>query len=284
MILRIDPAWLAFDLINVLFMIAYPIVTAVWARSYLRVSWRYIGYGALIFFLFQLISRIPAIQIIQIGIAPVLARSPSLLWGWLLALAISAGLFEEIGRYVGYRWLMGGEVKSWPRAVMYGIGHGGLECWFTALLAAASLVNLLILGQTDLSTLPPAARAEITRQIAALNAQPVWFPLLGAWERLWTLPVQVALSVVVLQVFQRRQFRWLWFAVAAHALVDLCPLALNRILARAPLTASLLSEALLAIFGLIALATIIRFRTMPTAEPDVRIGAHTPGETAPPAS
>jgi acetoacetyl-CoA synthetase len=44
---------------------------------------------------------------------------------------------------------------------------------------------------------------------------------LAAFERLWTLPIQVAFSILVLQVFTRRSLVWLWLAIGGHALVDL---------------------------------------------------------------
>jgi hypothetical protein len=44
--------------------------------------------------------------------------------------------------------------------------------------------------------------------------------MMGFVERVLTIPVQIAFSVLVLQVFIRRQSRWLWFAIAWHTLVD----------------------------------------------------------------
>src|SRR5215467_9912701 len=55
------------------------------------------------------------------------AGSQALFIGLLFAWALSSGLFEEVGRYVGYRVFMGREEKTWSKAVMYGIGHGGAE-------------------------------------------------------------------------------------------------------------------------------------------------------------
>lgn len=105
----------------------YPVILALVARRRLGVSWRYFGYGALIFLLFQIVSRIPLVTVAGLVLKPELHASRGALFAWLTVLALSAGLFEEVGRYVGYRWLMGKEPKTWDKAVMYGIGHGGLE-------------------------------------------------------------------------------------------------------------------------------------------------------------
>jgi uncharacterized membrane protein YhfC len=63
----------------------------------------------------------------------------------------------------------------------------------------------------------------IQQQFAALGG---WEPLVGGFERILALCLQVCYSVLVLQCFVRGQRRWFWIAVAAHALVDfLVPMA-----------------------------------------------------------
>ena len=48
-----------------------------------------------------------------------------------------------------------------------------------------------------------------------------WYDsLLGALERLLVLPIQIALTIMVLQVFLRGQIRWLWLAIGWHALLN----------------------------------------------------------------
>jgi len=260
----VNSGWLAAGLIATLFMLVYPAAVAIWVHRRLQVSWRFFGYGALIFFLFQILTRIPAVQIIQSAIIPALQKSPDLRWIWFLALALTAGLFEEVGRYVGYRWLFRGQEKTWSRAVMYGVGHGGLEAWFTAILSITTFINLIVLSQTGLSALPPATQEVVRQQIAAVNSQPVWLPLLGAWERFWTLPVQVALSVLVLQVFLQNSLRWLGLAILAHAAVDFSALALGQVTAIPITVRPIAIEVLVAVYGLIGLWVIQHFRDNPT--------------------
>src|SRR5690242_19822700 len=125
--LHINSGWLINATIAAAFVILYPIALAIIAHRRLKVSWRYFGYGALIFFLFQIITRVPLVIWLQARLAPQLQASVTLRIAWLVGLALTAGLVEEIGRYVGYRWLMRREEKTWSKAVMYGIGHGGLE-------------------------------------------------------------------------------------------------------------------------------------------------------------
>ncbi len=260
--------WLALEVLAALFAILYPLVLVLVLRRRLGVGWRYVAFGALIFLLFQLISRVPLVGVANQLLAPWLQASLVALVGWYGVLAITAGLFEEVGRYVGYRWLMRREEKTWEKAVMYGVGHGGLEsAVLVGLGIIGTLASLLVLASVNLATLPAAQQEAVSRQYAALAAQPGWFPLLALWERLWTLPVHIALSVVVVQVFLRGQQRWLWIAVLAHALLDFVVLVVQLPLSGHPVAAGLLAEGVVAIFGVLALWTIRALRPVPSALP-----------------
>lgn len=109
---HVNQSWLIVAIIADAFAILYPVVLAIIAHQRLRVGWKYFGFGALIFFLFQVISRVPLVTWLGIVLAPQLKASPVFLYIWLAILALSAGLFEEVGRYVGYRWLMRREEKT----------------------------------------------------------------------------------------------------------------------------------------------------------------------------
>src|SRR5579859_2254824 len=61
--------------------------------------------------------------------------------------------------------------------------------------------------RTNRSTPPsvpgPSSASRSHQQLQTLNAQPGWAALFGAWERLWTVPIQIAFSMIVLQVYAR---------------------------------------------------------------------------------
>ncbi len=269
-VIQVNGGWIASQAAAVLFQIAYPLVVALFVWRRLRVGWRYFLYGALIFLVFQLITRVPAVQIIQGLLGPQLAASRELLFIWIVVLALTAGLFEEVGRYVGYRWLMGKETKTWGKAVMYGLGHGGLESiLLVGGLGLLTLINLIALSNMSPSALPPDQLPLVQQQLAAINAMPPWLPLVGAFERLMTLPVQVAFSVMVLQVFTRGRLVWLWLAILAHALVDFLVVAVVTFLPLDESMRILVPEAIVAVFGLLALWVIFRLRAAepPAGEP-----------------
>lgn len=260
--LQISAGRIAATIVAILFEALFPLAAAWLVSRRLHVSWRYFAYGAIIFLIFQLISRVPIVLAIQGALAPQLQASRPFLFGWLAALALTAGLAEEIGRYVGYRWLFR-EEKTWSRAVMYGLGHGGLESMaLVAGLTLLGLINLLALSTINLAALPLTdEQRELARQqLAAVAAQPDWLPLVGAWERLWTLPVHVALSVMVLQVFRRGQIWWLWLAIAAHTLVNLLAASIAPAFELQGATAILIPEVIVTLAGLAGLWVIWRLR------------------------
>jgi uncharacterized membrane protein YhfC len=131
-------------------------------------------------------------------------------------------------------------------------------------LTVLGLINLLVLPSV-IGTLPAEQRATVEQQLAAVAAQPDWLPLLGAWERLWSIAFHVAMSVVVLQVF-RRGLVWLWLAIAAHTLVDFVAVGLPSFLGLQGMAALLAPEAIVTIVGLISLWVIWALRDPPVED------------------
>jgi uncharacterized membrane protein YhfC len=167
-----------------------------------------------------------------VALGDTLAASPTLQWGWLALLSASAGVCEEVGRWIGYRWLFRPEQRTWRQGVLYGLGHGGLESMvLIGGLSALSLAGLVALNGTDVvAQLPPEQRQAARAQLAALAVQPAWFPLLGAWERLSALALHVGLSLIVLRAFNQRSPIWLAVAVVVHTTVNFVAVALLRLL------------------------------------------------------
>jgi uncharacterized membrane protein YhfC len=266
---HVDTAWFASAIGAIVFEILFPLLLAFFISRRLKVGWRYFLYGALVFFVCQLILRVPAVQVIQTLITPQLKTSSALLWGWLFILALTAGLFEEVGRYLGYRIFMRNEEKTWNKAVMYGTGHGGIESiLLVAGLGALTLVNLFLLPTLNLSSLPADQQKQIVDQFAAIAAQPGWLPLLGAYERLCAIAFQIAMAVVVLQVFRRGQIRWLWLAVLAHFAFDFATIGVAQGLPLLGVTnatlVALAAEGVVTIGALGALWTIFALRDTPS--------------------
>ena len=194
-----------------------PVLLGWWIARRFRAAWRFWFLGAGVFLLFQGLTRIPLMIAIQSH--PAVREALQQPWwrgSFLFAAAASAGLMEEGGRWVAYRWFIPPEQRRFPTALMLGAGHGGLESIGIGVLVAFSLVGYLTLVLAPPTQLSPEQMAAAQAQFQALAS---WEPLLGAWERLATLVVHLALSVMVLLSF-RRGGVWWWAALAAHTMVN----------------------------------------------------------------
>lgn len=251
--------------LNTLLMIAAPVALWLWLRRRWpeAFTWRLIIVGALMFILSQVV-RIPLLGgltlLFQSGVLPGPPRDLGPAFN-ILVLSLSAGLFEEAARYVGYRWLAQ-DARSWKPGIIYGAGHGGVEAIILGALVGITLLSMLSLQNVDVSTLPipPEQQAQTARQVAEFWSAPWYLTLLGWVERVFALILHVSLSVMVLQVFVRRQWRWLFLAMGWHALVNAGAVTVLR--AYGPVA----SEIALAVVALLSLMIILNFRSDPTAE------------------
>ena len=213
--------------VSIVIQFLFPVALGVWFARRYGVGGRVFLYGALVFFVAQMLLRTPLLQAVAPKILPWAQSTSGDMTLYLAGLAITAGLFESVGRWAGYRWLFpqGHIPYLWETAVAYGIGHGAAESiLLVGVSSALSLIQAVTLtGMTPeaLQAAVPeasleAAQAAQAQYLAMTGLAPIW----GGVERILTMALHVALSLIVLQVFTRRQLRWLWVAVGIHALVD----------------------------------------------------------------
>jgi uncharacterized membrane protein YhfC len=146
------------------------------------------------------------------------AGRPLLVLG--LAAGLSAGLFEEVARYLIFRyWLReeGGTLLPWK----YGIGHGGVEAIFTGSLALYALVQVLALGGEGILESFPAEQADLIRsQLEMYWAVPWHQTLLGAWERVSALLFHLGASVFVYKSVREKNLIWFLVAILGHTALN----------------------------------------------------------------
>lgn len=210
-------------LLNGLTMVILPIVVGVFLSRKLKVRWLLWWIGGAIFILSQ-IGHIPfnilLTMLFQQGILP----SPPLEYTTVfnaVILGLSAGLWEETILYASYRWWVK-DARSWAKALMLGTGRGGIESIILGVIVLYNFSRMYAMRGIDLSTLvPPEMQPMIEEQIRLFWSTPWYLTLLGAIERVFTLVFHMSAAVLVLQVFLRKQIRWLWIAVLWHAVIDI---------------------------------------------------------------
>ena len=207
--------------LDALIMITLPVAVGVFLARKLGVTWMLFGAGALTFIASQIV-HIP----LNIGLTTLFAKGslPTPPAEWQLPfnavmLGLTAGLSEELSRYLVYRRFLK-SARTWRQALMFGAGHGGAEAIILGVLVAATFVTMLSLRGSDLSFVPADQRELATQQIAAFWSAQWYDTLLGAVERVSALCVQVSLAVIVLQSFTRNNPLWLGLAIVWHAVVD----------------------------------------------------------------
>jgi uncharacterized membrane protein YhfC len=135
-------------------------------------------------------------------------------------LGLSAGLFEELFRFGMFRW-WAKDARSWRKGVLAGAGHGGAEAIILGAIVVYAFVQFAYLRNADLSKIVSADQLALAKQQVSGYWSMTWYnSLLGALERLFTIPTQIALAVLVLQTFTRKQWFWVWLAVLYHAALD----------------------------------------------------------------
>jgi uncharacterized membrane protein YhfC len=250
-------------LLNAGLMIAMPVGLAIFLTRRWRTGWRLWLIGAATFILSQ-VGHIPfnallSPLLLQTGLTQLSMPAQILISAVILGL--SAGLFEELFRYGMFRW-WAKDARSWRAGILTGAGHGGAEAILLGLLALYVFLQLAALRHADLSAFFPADQLELAREQVAAFWSMTWYDsLLGALERLFTIPIQISMAVLVLQCFLRRQGFWVWLAVAYHALVDATAvLGVNYL-------GSYGTEALVAGYAILSVTIIFLLRTPEPAPP-----------------
>jgi uncharacterized membrane protein YhfC len=239
-------------LLNSLLMIGIPVGLAIFLAVRWKLGWRLWFIGAAVFILSQ-VGHIPfnALATLVLNRTPLagLSGTGQLLFNAVF-LGLSAGLFEELSRYAMYRW-WAKDARSWRRGVLAGAGHGGAEAIILGIITLASFVAMVMYRNADLSAIVPANQLALAQQQVAAFWSTSWYDSL---ERAFTIPVQIAFSVIVLQTFTRRQGFWVWLAVLFHAVVDAAAVIGISQWGIYP------TEAMVAVFSAIAVALIFLLR------------------------
>ncbi len=251
--------------LNGFLMIAIPIGLAFYLSRKFNLGWRLFWIGG-VTFLFSQIIHIPFNSLVNpIFTQPYFISLPAAEQNIILSvfLGLSAGLFEEISRYVMYRW-WAKDARSWSRGLLVGAGHGGVEAIILGLLVLYGYIQMLAVRGMDVSTLVAPDKVELAKaQIQAYWSAPWYMTMLGALERIFTIPLHLACSLLVMQAFTRKKLWWLGLAILYHALADGVAVFTSQIG-----FSSLAVEGILGIFAVMSVAIIFALR-QPEPLPEV---------------
>lgn len=165
--------------------------------------------GILIFFITQIVIRLPLIGFVF----------PKMKWyenmflnTWLSAifLALTAGLVEEIGRYIAFKYILKNN-RTYSDGIAFGFGHGGIEAiLITGISCIVILIGILVGNGFNLG-------------ITATDVFIVGF------ERLCAMVIHIGLSIIVLYGVRENHIKYLVIAILIHTLVNFPIIILSRV-------------------------------------------------------
>lgn len=181
--------------------------------------------GAAGFFLFQIIIRIPLLNLLSMNKGfQAFAAGHYILY--CLALAFTAGLFEVAGRYMAAKIMA--KQLTFRRGFAAGMGHGGIEAMF--IVGMTYVNNLLYIIMINSGVFDQLVRQ--TEQLGAdagalyaakdvlINAEPAMFYLAG-YERILTMIFHVAMSLLVCYfVWNKKDMQGILICLLFHTMTD----------------------------------------------------------------
>jgi uncharacterized membrane protein YhfC len=192
------------------------------------VPWRLWGAGALTFVASQIVHLPLNWAVGLLGTSRGLGLLP--LVPVALAAGLSAGLCEELARYVTLRFVMRSPKRTWKEAIQFGAGHGGIEAMILGAIVALSLGTMVLFRFVSPSSfgLDPSTAAALTTARDKFFATPWFMGLAGGFERVFAITSHVGFSVLVMRAVARRKVGYLGAAIAGHAFLDALALWASR--------------------------------------------------------
>lgn len=249
---------------TLLLSMAFPIILALWYKQKSNYAVKAVLVGVGVFLVFQVFTRIPLLSLLHTQ-PRVKDFADQAFFLYALLLSLSAGLFEEIGRYLGFRFLLRDKLQH-KNGIAYGIGHGGIEAialvGFAAVnnLVYAFLINTGRFEETVRGTVPDATADRIFEQLTTLSP---WMFFAGGIERFFTLIIQIALSLIVMYSVKKKKISLLIQAIVIHTALNVSALTAGKV-------SLLFSEIVVGVFAVVAFVYILRSRNEDTPEQGVK--------------
>lgn len=183
--------------------------------------------GMAVFLIFQVFTRIPIIQLVlpKIEWYNVMSVANPVLYG--LFLGITAGVFEEVGRFLGFKIGLKNN-RRWIDGIAYGFGHGGIEAM--VITGIASISNLVMLIGLNNGTFDASKLGMSEESLRALfNETGNMMILLGGVERIFAITIQIALTLLVLYSIRKRKLIYLGIAILMHTIIDSLAVILSKV-------------------------------------------------------
>ena len=182
--------------------------------------------GAIIFLIFAcILEMFPHIFFLYMDnpVSRIITATPIL---YALYAGLVAGLFEETGRFVAFRFLQK-KTSGKETAITYGIGHGGFESMSVVGFGFIQYfsIALMIHNGSINSLLSSTTGDELTSLqsiVSLISSMTVGTCALTVLERAYAFIFHIALSVIVYYAVQKPEKKWLFpVAILLHTGLDI---------------------------------------------------------------
>ena len=189
-------------LIGIILFYIVPVVGAVVLMRRKKGAGRAFLFGILAFSVSQLLMRVPILTVVLPRFAwfGVLQLSP---WAYGIFLGLTAGLFEEIARWIAIHFFLKGRT-DFEHGLAFGLGHGGIE-------------NMALIGPNYIATLITvlAGQGALLGDIGGASV------FISVGERLYAVAFHVGASLLVMNGIRKgRALLYLLAAVVLHTVMD----------------------------------------------------------------
>lgn len=206
-----------------------PIIYIIFWRKKTKAHWKPLFFGAIGFVVSARVLELIVHYFCMILDSPVSRAIMGSTLLYVLYGITMAGFFEEVGRWVMFR-VFCKKIEKRDDAVMYGIGHGGIEVWTVSLMA---IVSYLVIAATNGNGLPQEA---LTTVMPAVEAFGVGMGVCNIVERILCMGIHISLTIVVFYGARNRKKIYLFLAILLHMLIDTVPALYQRGVVGLPLT------------------------------------------------
>ena len=223
-------------IITVILMIAVPVGCFLyWHRKHKQqTKIRYLIAGAIGFILSARVLELGVHYFCVLADNPVSRFLNGNTWAFVLYGIMMAGVFEECGRHIVFRYIMK-KNRTRENAVLYGIGHGGIEILAVILPSMILYLVVAILFSRG-NTEEAMNQLKITEETAAAALPSVQaaaafdYGMMAAnvLERLFAMSLHIGLTVIVYYGVVNAKKGCLPLAILLHMLMDTFPALYQR--------------------------------------------------------
>lgn len=200
---------IVFMFVTFILSVGFPVGLVIYFYRKWKISLFAVLTGALMFFLFQFVTRIPVLTIIQMqDWYKAFAGQNMVLTGVIIA--FTAALFETAGRYLGLKYILKNKLDR-KNSIAYGIGHGGIE--------SIILVGITYIANIVYSILINAGVVDSKLVPQLVDLAPGIFLAAGI-ERVFAILFHIAAALLVAYGIMYNKYMYILLSLLFHTLLD----------------------------------------------------------------